>query len=282
MQLATTTQQPSITELEAMAGHIVKSGLFGIKKVEEAVALMLIAVAEHRHPGTVASEYNIILGRPALKADAILARFQSAGGKVEWHDYTDTIVSGTFSHPAGGSLKVDWDMDRAKAAGLGGKDNWRKFPRQMLRARCISDGVRGVYPAVLQGFYTPEEVQDFAPSTSASAPAPAPAPVKKAKKVEPEVIEVKTEEVKTEEVKTEEVKPEIVVVESSIVAEDGSWINDLEPVLGSHELPVNAFLTAKGQIEVGQTWRDLADNEYRKRIIANPAGFVGAATGGKK
>jgi hypothetical protein len=279
MQLATTTQQPSITELEAMAGHIVKSGLFGIKKVEEAVALMLIAVAEHRHPGTVASEYNIILGRPALKADAILARFQSAGGKVEWHDYTDTIVSGTFCHPAGGSLKVDWDMDRAKAAGLGGKDNWKKFPRQMLRARCISDGVRGVYPAVLQGFYTPEEVQDFAPSTSAPAPAPAPAivpaPAKKAKKVEPEpeVIEIKAEEVKPNE---------IVVVENNIVAEDATWINDLEPVLGQNEDAVNAFLATKGQIDAGKTWRDLEDNEYRKRIIANPAGFVGAATGGKK
>ena len=277
MSQLTTTQQPSITELEAMAGHIVKSGLFGIKKVEEAVALMLIAVAEHRHPGTVASEYNIILGRPALKADAILARFQSAGGKVEWHDYTDTIVSGTFSHPAGGSLKVDWDMDRAKAAGLGGKDNWKKFPRQMLRARCISDGVRGVYPAVLQGFYTPEEVQDFAPSTSApaQAPAPVPAPAKKAKKVEPEpeVIEIKTEEVKPDE---------IVVVENNIVAEDNSWINDLEPVLGQNENAVNAFLATKGQIDAGKTWRDLEDNEYRKRIIANPAGFVGAATGAKK
>jgi len=274
MQLATTTQQPSITELEAMAGHIVKSGLFGLKKVEEAVALMLIAVAENRHPGTVASEYNIILGRPALKADAILARFQSAGGKVEWHDYTDTIVSGTFSHPAGGSLKVDWDMDRAKAAGLGGKDNWKKFPRQMLRARCISDGVRGVYPAVLQGFYTPEEVQDFAPSTYAPAPSAVsvPAPAKKAKKVEPEVIEIKTEEV----------KEEIVVVENNIVAEDATWIADLEPALGQNEDAVNAFLATKGQIDAGKTWRDLEDNEYRKRIIANPAGFVGAATGGKK
>ena len=259
MQLATTTQPASVTELEIMANHIVKSGLFGLRKTEEAVALMLVAQAEGRHPGTVAAEYHIIQGRPALKADAILARFQSAGGKVEWSEYTDECVSGTFSHPAGGSLKVDWDMNRAKAAGLGTKDNWKKYPRQMLRARVISDGVRGVYPAVLQGFYTPEEVQDFAPSTSTSAPAsaPAPAPAKKAKKVEPEVIEIKTEEIKTEEVKPEE---EIVVVENNIVAEDASWINDLEPVLGQNEDAVNAFLATKGQIDAGKTWRDLEDN----------------------
>ena len=71
-----------VTELEAMASHIVKSGLFGLKRQEEAVALMLVAQAEGRHPGTVAAEYHIIQGRPALKADAILARFQQAGGKV--------------------------------------------------------------------------------------------------------------------------------------------------------------------------------------------------------
>lgn len=278
MYQITTPQPAPVSELEIMANHIVKSGLFGIRKIEEAVSLMLIAQAEGRHPATIASEYNIILGRPALKADAILARFQSAGGKVEWSEYTDECVAGTFSHPAGGSLKVDWDMNRAKAAGLGTKDNWKKYPRQMLRARVISDGVRGVYPAVLQGFYTPEEVQDFAPSTSTPAPAPAPAivpaPAKKAKKVEPEPEVI--------DIKTEEVKEEIVVVENNIVAEDATWIADLEPVLGKNEDAVNAFLATKGQIDAGKTWRDLEDNEYRKRIIANPAGFVGAATGGKK
>ena len=280
-QLATTTQPPlSISELEAMAGHIVRSGLFGMRKVEEAVALMIVEQAENRHPGTVASEYHIIQGRPALKADAILARFQSAGGKVEWHEYSDTVVSGTFSHPSGGSLKVDWDMDRAKAAGLGGKDNWKKYPRQMLRARVISDGVRGVYPAVLQGFYTPEEVQDF-------APAPAPAPIQSAPKPAPKKLKTPEAapvvEAEVVEAKPVEAKPvEVEVVENNTVTEDRAWINTLEPVLGTHELPVNAFLTAKGQIQVGQTWRDLAEGEYRKRIIANPEGFLGAATGGTK
>jgi len=31
----------------------------------------------------------------------------------------------------------------------------------MLSARCVSEGVRAVYPAVVCGLYTPEEVQDF-------------------------------------------------------------------------------------------------------------------------
>jgi hypothetical protein len=144
-----------------MADTFAKSRLFGMKTPEEALALMILAQAEGRHPGSVANDYHIIQGKPALKSDAILARFQQAGGKVEWVSYTDAKVAARFSHPGGGSVEVDWTMDRAKTAGLGAKDTWRSYPRQMLRARVISEGVRTVYPAVLAGMYTPEEVQDF-------------------------------------------------------------------------------------------------------------------------
>ena len=33
----------------------------------------------------------------------------------------------------------------------------------MLRARCISEGIRSVYPGCVVGVYTPEEVEDFKP-----------------------------------------------------------------------------------------------------------------------
>jgi hypothetical protein len=263
-----TTPQQSISDLEIMANHFVKSGLFGIRKIEEAVSLMIIAQAEGRHPGTVASEYHIIQGRPALKADAILARFQSANGKVEWHEYTDECVSGTFSHPAGGSLKVDWDMTRAKAAGLGGKDNWKKYPRQMLRARVISDGVRGVYPAVLQGFYTPEEVQDFAPSAPVAVVATPVEDKPKRKKAEPAPALVETTEVVEAVV---EVVPN--PAEVAEVVEDTDW----QGLLSANEAAVNAFLLGKSKIAEGQTWRDLEEGDLLTRIKATPEKFIGAA-----
>lgn len=160
------------TDMERMAGAIVKSGLFGMKTVDQALALMCIAQAEGRHPGSVAVEYHIIQGRPALKADTMLARFQAAGGKVQWTEYTDKRVAAIFSHPNGGSVEIDWTFDRAKAAGLTNKDNWRNYPRQMLRARVISEGVRTVYPGVAIGIYTPEEVMDFEPSEPLRAALP--------------------------------------------------------------------------------------------------------------
>ena len=152
-----------VSDLERMAQAIAASKLFGITSPEQAMALMLVAQAEGLHPATAARDYHIVQGRPTLKADAMLSRYLSSGGKVEWHDHTDAKVSATFTHPQGGSLRIEWDMERAAAAGLGGKDMWKKYPRQMLRARVISEGVRATNPSVAVGLYTPEEAHDFDP-----------------------------------------------------------------------------------------------------------------------
>ena len=151
------------SDMEKMAGVIAQSGLFGVRHPVQALALMLVAQAEGLHPATAAQDYHIIQGRPALRTDAMLARFQAAGGKVQWHDYTDDVVSATFGHPAGGSLRVEWTIERARTAGLAGKETWKQYPRAMLRARVISEGIRTVYPGVLAGMYTPEEIRDMAP-----------------------------------------------------------------------------------------------------------------------
>lgn len=62
-------------------------------------------------------------------------------------------------------------MERAKLAGLGGKENWRKFPRQMLSARVISEGVAACYPMATSGLYVPEEVEDFEQGFQKAKPA---------------------------------------------------------------------------------------------------------------
>lgn len=150
-----------VNDIQTMAVAVAKSNLFGVKTAEQAFALMLIAQAEGLHPAIAARDYHVIQGRPALKTDAMMARFQQAGGKVNWKVYTDDEVTGVFSHPQGGELSVTWTLDQAKRIGLAGKDNWKNYPRAMLRARCISEGIRSVYPGCVVGVYTPEEVQDF-------------------------------------------------------------------------------------------------------------------------
>ena len=149
------------TQLERMAANVAKSGMFGCKTPEQAMSLMLMAQAEGVHPAQAMREYHVIEGRPALKADAMLARFQRAGGSVRWLEMTDAVVRGVFSHPQGGSVEIDWTIERARNAGLANRGPWKAYPRSMLRARCISEAVRAVFPGIAVGTYTEEEVRDI-------------------------------------------------------------------------------------------------------------------------
>lgn len=168
-----------VSSMARMAEAICRSNLFGMSSPDQVLALMLIAQAEGLHPATAARDYNIIKGRPALKADAMLARFQQSGGRVEWREVSDSRCEAVFTHPAGGSVSMDWDIERAQVAGVIAKNPaWKAYPRAMLRARVISEGIRTVYPAVIAGVYTPEEIQDITPSlqpapSRPTSPAPA-------------------------------------------------------------------------------------------------------------
>ena len=163
MNEITKSQMPmGYADLERLAASMAQSGLFGIKTKDQAIALMMIAHAEGRHPALAARDYDVIEGKPAKKSEAMMRDFIEAGGKVEWHALTDEIADATFTHAQTGSVRIDWNMDRARAAGFAGKDNWKKFPRAMLRSRVVSEGVRTVWPLATSGMYVPEEQADMA------------------------------------------------------------------------------------------------------------------------
>lgn len=152
-----------LQDVDRMATALAKSGLFGIKTPEHALALMLVAQAEGAHPATIAQDYDIIQGRAARKTHSVLARFQQAGGKVEWHELTDDKAEASFIHPQG-SVRISWTIEQARKAGLASKDNWKHYPRAMLRARVIAEGVRAAYPAAIGGMLVTEELQDLPPA----------------------------------------------------------------------------------------------------------------------
>jgi hypothetical protein len=152
-------------EMESMASYIVRSRLFGAKDESQAMSLMLIAQAEGCHPMTAIQDFDIVQGRPARKTHSILARFQAAGGSVAWEEITPLRAAGVFSHKQGGALRVEWTFEQAKKAGLTNKDNWKNYPQAMLRARCIAEGVRAVYPGAIGGMMAVEEAQDAVAAT---------------------------------------------------------------------------------------------------------------------
>lgn len=152
-----------LAEIEKLAEAVAKSGMFGIRTREQALVLMAISQAEGRHPALAARDYHIIEGKPAKTAEAMQRDFLSAGGRIEWHQLDDNAADATFSHPSGGSLRIIWDQARVKQAGLAGRAMHQKYPRQMLRSRCVSEGIKSIYPAATSGMYVPEEVAEFTP-----------------------------------------------------------------------------------------------------------------------
>lgn len=151
-------------DIQKMAQVAADSKMFGFKSQAEAMAIMLLCQAENLHPAVAMRDYHVINGRPSMKADAMLARFQLAGGRVSWPKMEDTEVTGVFSHPAGGEATITWNDEMVRRADLHRNPIHQKYPRQMKRARCISEGIRSVFPACVAGVYTPEEVADFAPA----------------------------------------------------------------------------------------------------------------------
>jgi hypothetical protein len=151
-----------LDQLQQMANVFAKSGMFGAKTPEQCMALLLLASAEGIHPAIAMRDFDLIQGRPAKKAEAMLRSFIAAGGSVVWNKLDDTVADATFSHPQGGSVNIIWDMERVKKAKIANEAMYAKYPRAMLRSRCVSEGCRTVYPASTSGLYEPGEIMGFA------------------------------------------------------------------------------------------------------------------------
>jgi hypothetical protein len=147
-------------QMQALALSIAKSGMFGIRTPDQAMVLMSIAQAEGRHPALAARDYHIINNSPSKKSEAMLRDFLGAGGRVQWRELSDQAAEATFSHPQGGEATIRWDAARVAQAGLSNPMH-KKFPRQMLRSRVVSEGVRTIWPMATGGMYAPEEAAEI-------------------------------------------------------------------------------------------------------------------------
>jgi len=153
----------SLAEVEQMARHAAASRMYGMDQAQ-AFTLMMLCYSDGLDPIQAVRRYHVIQGRPSMRADAMLAEFQRQGGTVEWIRTDDRGCEAIFRHPrhAPKGQRVTFTLEDATRAELSGKDNWRHYPRQMCRARVVSEGIRLVLPGIVVGIYTPEEMADSA------------------------------------------------------------------------------------------------------------------------
>jgi hypothetical protein len=154
--------------IKTLGLSIFKSGIFGLDKPEQGEILAMQCMVEKKSPLELARTYHFIQGQLAIRSDALLAKFQQAGGTVVWTERSDDKVKATFRK---GTSSADIVADMKEYVGNGTalgkdgklKDNWKKWPRRMLTARAISEGVRLIAPECCFGTYTVEEL-DATPS----------------------------------------------------------------------------------------------------------------------
>jgi hypothetical protein len=160
-----------MSAIKTLGLSIFKSGIFGLDKPEQGEILAMQCMVEKKSPLELARTYHFLQGQLAIRSDALLAKFHQAGGTVEWGDRTDERVTAVFRKGTS-SAAIVADMKEyvgnGTALGKDGKpkDNWKKWPRRMLTARAISEGVRLIAPECCFGTYTVEEL-DATPSRPA-------------------------------------------------------------------------------------------------------------------
>ena len=103
----------------------------------------------------------VVDGKPALSAQLMIAlilrsglasyfrRVESTDERAVW----ETLRKGTPE-----PVRGEFTIKDAQRAGLLSNPVWTKWPRTMLRWRAAADLAREVYPDVIAGLYTPEEL----------------------------------------------------------------------------------------------------------------------------
>jgi len=108
------------------------------------------------------AKIHVIEGKPAISAELMRALVLRAGHELWVEESTNTkcTVAGR-RHGTEQTSRITWTMDDARRAGLEQRQNWRRYPKQMLVARATSELARLAFPDVLAGVsYSVEELTD--------------------------------------------------------------------------------------------------------------------------
>lgn len=128
--------------------------------------LMMHACFGHHYGGnmglTMTQAYSL-KGKPALNADAMAGIVRKSGlcrfiKITEWTDQFCTMAMAR--HDEDFEHVYTFTVEMAKAQGLLKNQNWRSMPKQMLRARCLTMGLRATFPEAVSGIYSADEMAD--------------------------------------------------------------------------------------------------------------------------
>lgn len=161
MPLAPTAELTAWEIERQQASVFVQSGFlpYSIKSPEQALTIIAMGRALGIQPIVALNQINVIQGKPTIAPQLMLALIRKSGElqdmKVEDDGATCTV---TMTRKGESAHIETFSMEDAKSMQLAGKDNWQKQPKTMRKWRCIAAACRIVFPDVIWGMYTPEEM----------------------------------------------------------------------------------------------------------------------------
>jgi len=173
----------------AKANILIKSGMLpkAYDKPESVLVACSIGAELGFSPMQALQVINVIDGRPTVGLNGMLALCAKHGGELTVNEHTDKVCSLTVTRVGRVNPHTEtYSIGDAATAGLAGKANWAKMPKQMLYARAASAAIRRVFADVLSGLYSTEEMQDSASPTPEPAKTPG-----RPKKADESVVETR-------------------------------------------------------------------------------------------
>lgn len=180
MNLATQNNAPAVVdwltpsnfaEAQQIAGMLAQSELvptsFRNKPLDILVAMGMGNELGFR-PLQSLQNISVVNGRPSVWGDAFRALIMGAPDlesiEESFDDATQTATCTIGRRLASGNVvrfTGSFSMQEAHAAGLTGKDSWKKYPKRMLQWRALGFAGRDAYPDRLRGIWIEAEADDL-------------------------------------------------------------------------------------------------------------------------
>lgn len=106
--------------------------------------------------------FYVVNGKISMSTALMTDRIRKEGHSIkitEWSSTKCTIIG--IRKDNGDSVKFEFTMEDAHAAGLTGSPTWKKFPKQMLYNRAMSTLARTLFPDVVGNAYSEDEKWDI-------------------------------------------------------------------------------------------------------------------------
>lgn len=115
-------------------------------------------------PMTALSEIYVVEGKPAASAALKVGLCKAKPTVCEYFRMVEsTEKRATFETKRAGDpepTRLTWTIEQAARANLLGKTNWKGYPEAMLRSRCESALASLVYPDLVKGLSTQDELEE--------------------------------------------------------------------------------------------------------------------------